>query len=223
LTFKSHKSGRDVSVAWEFFWILYDKKKKFNQYCFGFLIGNQRYEDKMRLNCRNMYRLYVTVPYLQRIFNNEDLRVANGIEKTEKSTWLTKFAGQRGDTFLWKDPDTGVISRTNSFIEIEDRENWIYGSVPLELEDMYFPKRGKKSKTISSRDSAAVDHIESQHNSKKSSSSKKKPLEMAPEESTKEKENREYVHRALVFSVANVIYRKGGEEHLTFGKIPASK
>jgi hypothetical protein len=75
---------------------------------------------------------------------------------------------------------------------------------------------------MSSQDSAAVDLIESQHKSMKSSNSKQKPLEMSREENEKEKENRQYVHRALVFSVANVIYRKSGEEHLTFGKVPVN-
>ena len=38
---------------------------------------------------------------------------------------------------LWKDPDTGVISRTSSRVEIEDSENWIYGSVPFELQGIF--------------------------------------------------------------------------------------
>ena len=80
LSFKSHHTGKDVSVAWEFFWILQHKKQNYNQYCFGIFRDNHRYEDKMRLDNRNMYRLTLTVPFLQRIFPNEVLRTANGVE-----------------------------------------------------------------------------------------------------------------------------------------------
>jgi len=222
LSFKSHNSGKDVSLAWDFFWILQNKKQKFSQYCFGSLIDNQSYEDGMRLDSRNMCRLLLTVPFLQRIFNNDTLRIANGIEKAEKSTWLDKFAGHRGDTFLWKDSDTGVISRTSSLVQIVDRENWMYGTVPIQLEDMYFPSKGKKSKTSSSNDSAAIDLIERQQSSNQSSRYKEESSVMSRKESQKEKENREFVHRAVIFDVINVIYRKGREEKLTFGKIPVN-
>ena len=214
LSFKSHHTGKDVSVAWEFFWILQHKKQNYNQYCFGIFKDNHRYEDKMRLDNRNMYRLTLTVPFLQRIFNNEVLRTANGVEKADKNTWLDKFAGQRGDTFFWKDPETGVISRTNSHVEIVDRDNWITGDVPYELEDMYFPKSGKKSKTSSSRDSAATALIDNQQKSTK------KCMENCRVLSKEEKENREFVHRANVFSTVNVVFRRRGEKNLTFGKIP---
>jgi hypothetical protein len=40
LQLKSQKSGKNVAVAWDFFWFLNTKDKiTSNQYCFGFLIA----------------------------------------------------------------------------------------------------------------------------------------------------------------------------------------
>ena len=59
LQLKSQKSGKNVAVAWDFFGFLNTKDKiTSNQYCFGFLIA--WYEDEMRLNSTNKYRLLVT-------------------------------------------------------------------------------------------------------------------------------------------------------------------
>ena len=257
LQIKAPARGTDVAKEWDVCWVLHHRRQNFNSYCFGAFMSHFSYEAGRILNRKHMFRLSFTPENLIRVFTDNDLHVANGVTKTNGSSWLDNYRGQTINTFLWKDPETQVVTKTTTHVDGFDHKIWSHGSVPYDgVEEIYLKKSVAKSKTHSSQDDAALEAIKAvqesvrptRSNSKnqvtnakvtseineqvlESRKSKKRAIislqssnsSSSETKSTRKKEeedNETFVHMALVFSLVNVVFRKSGQDFLTFGTIP---
>ena len=129
LTIFGNRPGLDVACVWDFCWILFDKINKEQHYCFGKKTSRFAYSDGDQLDFQTMHRLSLSVEQLKRIFFDPRICTANGYN-AEISPWIHKFKGISMDTFLHKNRDNSIVTKTTTKVVIADKSRWEFGSVP---------------------------------------------------------------------------------------------
>ena len=134
-----HTMGRDIAQAWDYFWILLDKRTEATLYCFGTNKTGIYYNDGDPLNPNTVNRLSMDVHQMKRVFFDPAICSANGTNH-ESDSWLHNFNGVTMDTFLHKNRDTLVVIKTTSAVHIPDTTRYEHGTFSG-LHSIYLPKK----------------------------------------------------------------------------------